>query len=67
MLHPNGQRQCDPTPYLGDDDDPPVEQEEYRKERRVKGNKAQEGRRDGKMEQVGGDRMSEVRVHHVLQ
>ena len=31
MLRPNGQKECDPTPNLGDDDDPPVGQEEYRK------------------------------------
>ena len=67
MLRPNGQRQRDPTPNLGDDDNPPVGQEEYRKGRGMKGSKAQEGRWDGRMEQVRGDRMSEVRVHHVLQ
>lgn len=67
MLRPNGQRQRDPTPNLGDDDDPPVGQEEYRKGRGVKGSKAREGRRDGRVEQVRGDRMSEVRVRHVLQ
>ena len=66
MLRPNGQRQRDPTPNLGDDDDPPVGQEEYRKGRGVKGSKAREGRRDSRMEQVKGDRISEVRVHHIL-
>ena len=67
MLRPNGQRQCDPTPNFGDDNDPLIGQEEYRKERGVKSSKAREGRWDGRMEQVRGDRMSEVRFHHVLQ
>ena len=67
MLHPNGQKQCDFTPNLGDNDNSLVGQEEYRKGRGVKGSKAREGRRDGRMEQVRGDRMSEVRVHHILQ
>ena len=67
MLRPNGQRQRNPTPNLGDNDDPFVGQEEYRKRRRVKGSKAHERRRDGRVEQVRGDRMSELRVRHVLQ
>ena len=67
MLRPNGQRQCDRMPNLGDDDDLPVGQEKYRKGREVKGSKAQEGRQDERMEQVRGDRMSEVRVHNVFQ
>ena len=67
MLRPNGQRQRDPTPNLGDDDDPPVGQEEYRKGREVKGSKARKRRRDCRVEQVRGDRMFEVRVRHVLQ
>ena len=67
MLRPNGQRQRNPTPNLGDDDDPPIGQEEYRKGRGVKGSKARKGRRDGRVEQVRGDRMFEVRVCHVLQ
>ena len=67
MLRPNGQRQRDPTPNLGDNDDPPVGQEEYRKGRGVKGSKACKGRRYGRVKQVRGDRMSEVRVRHVLQ
>ena len=67
MLRPNGQRQRDPTPNLGDDDDPLVGQEKYRKRWGVKGSKAHKGRRDGKVEQVRGDRMSEVRVRHILQ
>ena len=67
MLRPNGQRQRDPTLNLGNDDNPPVGQEEYRKGRGVKGSKACEGRRDGRVEQVRGDRMSEVRVRYVLQ
>ena len=67
MLRPNGQKQRNPTPNLGDNDNPPVKQEEYRKERGVKSSKACKGRWDGKVEQVRGDRMSEVRVHHVLQ
>ena len=67
ILHPNGQRQRDPTPNLGDNNNPSVGQEEYRKERGVKGSKARERRRDDRMEQVRGDRMSKVRVHHVLQ
>ena len=32
MLCPNGQRQRDPTPNLGDDDNPPVGQKEYIKD-----------------------------------
>ena len=67
MLRPNDQKQRNPTPNLRDDDDPPVGQEEYRKGRGVKGSKAREGRRDGRVEQVRGDRMSEIRVRHVLQ
>ena len=66
MLHPNGQRQRNSTPNLGDDDNPLVGQEEYRKGQGVKGSKACKGRRDGRIEQVRGDRMSEVRVRHVL-
>ena len=54
-------------PNLRDDDDPPVRQEEYRKGRGVKGSKAREGRWYGRMEQMREDRISEVRVHHVLQ
>ena len=67
MLRLNGQRQYDPTPNLGDNDNPPIGQEEYRKAQEMKGSKTQEGRRDGRMKQVRGDHMSEVRVHHVLQ
>ena len=67
MLCPNGQRQRNPTPNLGDDDNPPVRQEEYRKRWGVKGSKAREGRLNGRMEQVREDHMFEVRVHHVLQ
>ena len=67
MLRLNGQRQCNLTPNLGDDDDPPIGQEEYRKGRGVKGSKARKRRWDGKGKQVRGDRMSEVRVRHVLQ
>ena len=67
MLRPNGQRHRGPTPNLGDDDNPPIGQEEYRKRRGVKGSKAREGRQDGRMEHVRGDHISEVRVHHVLQ
>ena len=67
MLRPNGQRQRDPTPNLGDDDDPPVGQEEYRKRQGVKDSKARKKRWDGRVEQVRGDRMSEVKVRHVLQ
>ena len=67
MLRLNDQRQYNPTPNLGDDDDPPVGQEEYRKRQGVKGNKVQKGFRDSKMEQVREDRISEVRVYHVLQ
>ena len=67
MLRSNGQRQRNLTPNLGDDNDPPIGQEEYKKGRGVKASKAQEGRRDGRMEQVRRDHMSEVRVHHVLQ
>ena len=67
MLRPNGQKQRDPTPNLGDNDDPLVGQEKYRKRRKVKDSKARKGRRDDKVEQVRGDRMSEVKVHHVLQ
>ena len=67
MLRLNSQRQRDPTPNLGDNDNPPVGQEEYRKRREIKGSKACKGRRDGRVEQVRGDRMSEVRVRHVLQ
>ena len=54
-------------PNLGDDDNPSVGQEKYRKRRGVKGSKAREGHWDGRIEQVRGDRMSEIRVHHVLQ
>ena len=67
MLRPNGQRQCDPTPNLGDNDNSPVGQEKYRKERRVKDSKAYKRRRDGRVEQVRGDRMSKVKVCHILQ
>ena len=67
MLRPNGQRQRNPTPNFGDNDDLPVEQEEYRKEREVKGSKACKRHRDGSVEQVREDRMSEVKVLHVLQ
>ena len=67
MLRPKNQRQRDPTPNLEDDDDPPIGQEEYRKGQGVKDSKAREGRRDGRIEQVRGDRISEVRVHPVLQ
>ena len=67
MLRPNGQRQRNLMPNLGDDDDPPVGQEKYRKGQGVKGIKACKERRDGRVEQVRGDRMSEVRVCHVLQ
>ena len=66
-MRPNGQKQRNLTPNLGDDDDPPVGQKEYRKERGVKGSKVQEGCWDDKMKQVRGDRMSKVKVHHVLQ
>ena len=67
MLRPNGQKQRDPTPNLGDDDNSPVGQEEYRKRQEIKGSKACEGRRNDKVEQVRKDRISEVRVRHVLQ
>ena len=67
MLRPNGQKQCNPTPNLGDDDNPLVRQEEYRKEQGVKGSKARKRRWDSRVEQVRGDRMSEVRVRHILQ
>ena len=67
MLRANGQKQRDPTLNLGDDNNPPVGQEKYWKGRGVKDSKAREGRRDGRVEQVRGDRMSEVRVRHVLQ
>ena len=67
MLRPNSQKQRNPTPNLRDNDDPFVGQEEYRKEWGVKGSKAREGHRDGRMEQVRGDRMSEIRVYLVLQ
>ena len=50
MLHPNGQRQRNPTPNLEDNDDPLVGQEEYRKGRGVKGSKARKRRRDGTVE-----------------
>ena len=66
MLRPNGQRQSNSTPNLGDDDDPLVGKEEYRKGWGVKVSKVRERRRDGRVEQVRGDRMSEVRVRHVL-
>ena len=66
MLCLNGQRQRDPTPNLGDNDDPPVGQEKYKKGRGVKGSKACKGHRDGRVEQVRRDRMSEVKVRHVL-
>ena len=32
MLRPNSQRQRNPMPNLGDDDNPPVRQEEYKKD-----------------------------------
>ena len=67
MLRPNGQKQRNLTPNLVDDDDLPVGQEEYRKGRGVKGSKACKKRWDGRVEQVTGDRMSEIRVRHVLQ
>ena len=66
VLRPNGQKQRDPTLNLGNDDNPPVGQEKNRKGWGVKGNKAREGHRNSRMKQVKGDRMSEVRVHHVL-
>ena len=67
ILCPNDHRQRNPTPNLRDDHNPPVGEEKYRKRRGVKGSKAQEGRQDGRIEQVGGDRRSEVRVYHILQ
>ena len=67
ILGQNSHMQRNPTPNLGDNDNPPVGQEEYRKRREIKGSKACKGRRDGRVEQVRGDRMSEVRVYHVLQ
>ena len=67
MLRLNGQRQRNPTPNLGDDDNPFVGQEEYKKGRGVKGSKPCKERRDGKVEQVRRDRISEVRVRYVLQ
>lgn len=54
-------------PNLGDDDNLSVRQEKYRKERGMKDSKVRKRRRDSKVEQVKGDRMSEVRVRHVLQ
>ena len=48
-------------------DNPPIGQEEYRKRRGVKSSKARKGRRDGRMEQVRGDCMSKVNVHHIHQ
>ena len=44
-----------------------VGQEEYRKKQGVKGSKAQERCRDGRMEQVRKDYISKVRVHHISQ
>ena len=38
-----------------------IEQEEYRKRRKVKDSKAQEERQDGKIKQVRGDRMFEIK------
>ena len=66
-MRPNGQRQRNPIPNLGDNDNSLVGQEEYRKGWGVKNSKAREERRDGRMEQVKKDRISEVKVHHVLQ
>ena len=48
-------------------DNPAIGQDEYRKGRGVKGSKARERWQDGRVEQVRGDCMSEVRVHHVFQ
>ena len=67
MLRPNSQKQSNSTPNLGDNDNLLVRQEEYRKERGVKGSKACKRHWDGRGEQVRGDCMSEVRVRHVLQ
>ena len=50
ILHPNGEKQRDLMPNLGDDDDPPIRQEEYTKGQRMKGSKARERCRDSKME-----------------
>ena len=49
ILRPNGQKQRDSTHNLGDNDDPFVGQEEYRKGWGVKGSKARERCRDGKV------------------
>ena len=44
MLHPNSQNQCNSTSNIRDDNNPLIGQEEYRKRRGIKGNKACKGR-----------------------
>ena len=67
MLRPNGRRQHNLMPNLGDNDDLPVGQEKYRKRRGMKGSKIRKGRWDGRVEQVRENRMFEVKVRYVLQ
>ena len=57
----------DDTVFQPGHDDLPIRQKEYRKGRGVKDSKAQKGHRNGKMKQMRGDRISEIRVHYVLQ
>ena len=66
MLRQNGQRERNPIPNFRDDNNPPVGQEEYKKRRGMKDSKACKGCWDSRVEQVRGDRMSKVKVHHIL-
>lgn len=66
ILRLNNQKECDPIPNLGDNDNSSVGQEEYRKIRGVKNSKACKKRQDGRVEQVKKDRISKVRVRHIF-